>query len=249
MFASRLAFVAPRVHGALRVAHARPGRFVARGKHKVRPRLGVIYPRVPRFVFAHLRISRCPSPGPLTPPPITQTQSFTTTMGAIVVPPATVVPHREGETFNVKGLRLTDHFFTVPLDHFVQPSDDSSMDAPASRETITVFAREVIATSKASDPTFDKQKLPALLFLQGGPGFEAARPTETGGWLCVFAFPNPNTAITAPGRVRCTAVTLTSTGNCYVRHKRTVLSLTLVTVQTDYPDCCPYIVQYSKPRD
>mgnify|MGYP006095706179 CR=1 FL=1 len=34
------------------------------------------------------------------------------------------------------------------------------------------------------------------------------------------------------------------TGNNYTRHIRAVLSLTLVTVQTDYPDCCPYIVQY-----
>ena len=30
----------------------------------------------------------------------------------------------------------------------------------------------------------------------------------------------------------------------YAHHKCAVLSLTLVTVQTDYPDCCPYIVQY-----
>jgi len=33
-------------------------------------------------------------------------------------------------------------------------------------------------------------------------------------------------------------------GVCQIHHKRTVLPLTLVTVQTDYPPCCPYIVQY-----
>ena len=30
---------------------------------------------------------------------------------------ASAVPHRVGDTFRVKGLRLTDHFFDVPLDH------------------------------------------------------------------------------------------------------------------------------------
>ena len=43
--------------------------------------------------------------------------------------------------------------------------------------------REVVAASKVSDPTFDRASMPALLFLQGGPGFEAARPIEANGWL------------------------------------------------------------------
>ena len=37
------------------------------------------------------------------------------------------------------------------------------------------FVREVVAASKVGDPAFDRAALPALLFLQGGPGFEAAR--------------------------------------------------------------------------
>jgi pimeloyl-ACP methyl ester carboxylesterase len=65
------------------------------------------------------------------------------------------------------GLVLTEHEVSVPLDH-AQPGG----------ERITVFAREV------ADP--DGRDRPALLFLQGGPGFEAARPTRhpSGpGWL------------------------------------------------------------------
>jgi pimeloyl-ACP methyl ester carboxylesterase len=100
---------------------------------------------------------------------------------AVVVPRARVVPHRVGERVRVKGFELTEHFFTVPLDHFA--------DASGSAETkvIEVFAREVVSSSKVSDPSFDRSALPALLFLQGGPGFEAARPTEAGGWLAEAA--------------------------------------------------------------
>ena len=34
-----------------------------------------------------------------------------------VMTSASAVPHRIGDTFRVKGLKLTDHFFDVPLDH------------------------------------------------------------------------------------------------------------------------------------
>ena len=57
------------------------------------------------------------------------------------------------------GLVLTEHEFSVPLDH----------DRPDG-ERITVFAREV------ADP--DGRDRPFLVFLQGGPGFEAPRPTR-----------------------------------------------------------------------
>jgi pimeloyl-ACP methyl ester carboxylesterase len=70
-------------------------------------------------------------------------------------------------TVEIPGLVLTEHEFQVPLDHD-EPSGDH----------LTVFAREV------ADP--DGRDLPYLLFLQGGPGFEAPRPTSrpTGpGWL------------------------------------------------------------------
>ena len=95
---------------------------------------------------------------------------------AVVIPTARAVPHRVGERIRVKGFELTEHFFTVPLDHFAADADPDA-------ETLEIFVREVVAASKVGDPAFDRAALPALLFLQGGPGFEAARPTEAGGWL------------------------------------------------------------------
>ena len=95
---------------------------------------------------------------------------------AVVIPTARAVPHRVGERIRVKGFELTEHFFTVPLDHFAADADPDA-------ETLEIFVREVVAASKVGDPAFDRAALPALLFLQGGPGFEAARPAEAGGWL------------------------------------------------------------------
>jgi hypothetical protein len=80
--------------------------------------------------------------------------------------------HRVGDAFRVKGLSLTDHFFTVPLDH----SGNTRRD-----ETIEVFVREVVSLDNA-DPA-KRKDLPCLVYLQGGPGFESPRPTEIGGWL------------------------------------------------------------------
>jgi pimeloyl-ACP methyl ester carboxylesterase len=57
------------------------------------------------------------------------------------------------------GLVLVEHEFAVPLDH-----------ARPGGERISVFAREV------ADP--DGRDRPFLVFLQGGPGFEAPRPTR-----------------------------------------------------------------------
>jgi len=70
-------------------------------------------------------------------------------------------------THATPGLVLTEHEFSAPLDH-ARPGGAS----------IGVFAREV------ADP--DGQDRPFLVFLQGGPGFEAARPTRhptSPGWL------------------------------------------------------------------
>ena len=63
-------------------------------------------------------------------------------------------------------LVLADHRFTVPLDH----------DAPGG-ERIELFAREVRAAGPAAE------RLPWLLFLNGGPGMAAPRPLGDEGWL------------------------------------------------------------------
>ena len=65
------------------------------------------------------------------------------------------------------GLFLTEHEFDVPLRY----SDPDG-------ERIMVFAREVTAP--------DGRDRPFLVFLQGGPGMEAPRPTAhpwAPGWL------------------------------------------------------------------
>jgi pimeloyl-ACP methyl ester carboxylesterase len=65
------------------------------------------------------------------------------------------------------GLTTVEHTFEIPLDH----SDDSS-------ERITVFAREL------ADP--EGRDRPFLVYFQGGPGFEAVRPTRNPnnpGWV------------------------------------------------------------------
>ncbi len=67
--------------------------------------------------------------------------------------------HHSAQTVHAPGLVLTEHELSVPLDH-----------ARPDGEQITVFAREV------ADP--DGRDRPFLVFLQGGPGHEAARPTR-----------------------------------------------------------------------
>jgi pimeloyl-ACP methyl ester carboxylesterase len=62
-------------------------------------------------------------------------------------------------THRPPGLVLTDHRFTVTLDH-----------GDPGGETIEIFAREMVA------PARERDELPWLLFLQGGPGFESPRP-------------------------------------------------------------------------
>jgi pimeloyl-ACP methyl ester carboxylesterase len=70
-------------------------------------------------------------------------------------------------THVIRGLVLTEHEFSVPLDH-----------ARPGGATIGVFAREI------ADP--DGRDRPFLVFFQGGPGFEGVRPTRhptSPGWL------------------------------------------------------------------
>jgi pimeloyl-ACP methyl ester carboxylesterase len=69
-------------------------------------------------------------------------------------------------THHVPGATLTEREHTVPLDH-------AAPDGP----TITVFTREVATPDAAADT-------PYLVFLQGGPGVEATRPTAPpSGWM------------------------------------------------------------------
>jgi pimeloyl-ACP methyl ester carboxylesterase len=68
-------------------------------------------------------------------------------------------------TYRAPGAILTEREHTVPLDH-------TKSDGPQ----ITVFTREVAAPDGADRPY--------LVFLQGGPGYEAARPTSPPtGWM------------------------------------------------------------------
>jgi pimeloyl-ACP methyl ester carboxylesterase len=64
------------------------------------------------------------------------------------------------------GAVLTDHTFSVPLDH-------SRPDG----ERIEIYAREVVAVGREREP------LPWLLFLQGGPGGRSPRPMGRDSWL------------------------------------------------------------------
>ncbi|MFC4906582.1 alpha/beta fold hydrolase [Actinomadura gamaensis] len=70
-------------------------------------------------------------------------------------------------SFRQAGTVVTGHRFLVPLDH-----DDPD------GARIEVFAREVVATANAG-----RDDLPWLLFLQGGPGYGAPRPSGREGWL------------------------------------------------------------------
>jgi pimeloyl-ACP methyl ester carboxylesterase len=68
--------------------------------------------------------------------------------------------------YTIPGLHVRDHELIVPLD-WSRPGDGE----------ITVFAREL------TDPGKRHDDLPGLLYLQGGPGGKAPRPTERDGWI------------------------------------------------------------------
>ncbi|MGJ9401906.1 alpha/beta fold hydrolase [Arthrobacter sp. KK5.5] len=79
--------------------------------------------------------------------------------------------HRVAAVHEFRGMRATEHYFTVPLDH-----------AAPGRETITVFAREVVSLEHA-----DPESLPWLLYLQGGPGGQSPRISSLSGWMAEAA--------------------------------------------------------------
>ena len=86
------------------------------------------------------------------------TATAAASMSAAPVPP-TILPG---------DLLVKEHILKVPLDHSVP-------DGPQ----LELFVRELVLASKADDAS----SLPCLLYLQGGPGFPAARPTAPpSGW-------------------------------------------------------------------
>lgn len=70
----------------------------------------------------------------------------------------------------VPGIRTRDHSVRAPLDHASATAHGS--------ETIEIYAREVVGAEH-----HNPQELPWLLYLQGGPGGSAPRPTTRAGWL------------------------------------------------------------------
>lgn len=69
-------------------------------------------------------------------------------------------------TSRLPGLVVTEHEVTVPLEH-----------GDPGGERISVYARELVASRKRG------RALPWLVYLAGGPGVRAPRPTGRGGWL------------------------------------------------------------------
>jgi pimeloyl-ACP methyl ester carboxylesterase len=69
-------------------------------------------------------------------------------------------------SYRQPGVVLTDHHFTVPLDH-----------ADPAGEAIELYGREAVATDKAD------RDLPWLVYLTGGPGFGANRFIGKQAWL------------------------------------------------------------------
>ncbi|WP_026531788.1 alpha/beta fold hydrolase [Arthrobacter sp. H41] len=78
--------------------------------------------------------------------------------------------YRRGNSYAMRSMLTTEHFFTVPLDHW---------DAGKS-ETIDVFAREYTSSDFTEA---EVATLPWLLFLQGGPGGRGVRTTQLSGWM------------------------------------------------------------------
>ena len=78
-------------------------------------------------------------------------------------------PHRVAGAHQLRGMRTTEHYFTVPLNH-ADPGGD----------TLEVFAREYSSLEHDDDSA---SRLPWLLFLQGGPGGRGNRVTSLGGWM------------------------------------------------------------------
>ncbi|KAG0336953.1 hypothetical protein BG004_007848 [Podila humilis] len=110
--------------------------------------------------------SSSPKPEPIPSPHL---------MSSVPVSPPTLKTTDQGgylrpgpiEIFVSGGLKAFDYYFELPLRH-----NDSSC-----KETITVFARRVVSIEKQADAN----KMPWLIFYQGGPGFGG--PAYNSGWV------------------------------------------------------------------
>ena len=74
-------------------------------------------------------------------------------------------------SYLIPGIRVTDHAVPVPLDWRADAAGHTG------GETITLFARELV------DPVRQREDLPVLVYLQGGPGGKGPRPTGPDGWI------------------------------------------------------------------
>lgn len=81
---------------------------------------------------------------------------------------AASLEHMRTLTYVHHGVTVHEHRFAVPLDHFASVSQGS--------ETIEVFARELVRDGG--------ERLPHLVFLQGGPGGQGPRQGDlASGWI------------------------------------------------------------------
>ena len=111
----------------------------------------------------------------------------------------------------VDRMVLTGHRIDVPLD-WSEPSGAQ----------ISVFAREVVAVEHADDAN-----RPAIVWFQGGPGFEFAFPAQRGGWLeqlltryRVLLLDQRGTGLSTPLEARSLPFADPATLGDYLRHFR-----------------------------
>lgn len=94
-------------------------------------------------------------------------------MSSLTVRPAKLLRRDDADAW--RGAVVSSVLYEVPLVHGVI-TEPASADSGAA--TVTVRAREVRSTDEDAD------KRPWLVYLQGGPGFEALRPANpSSGWL------------------------------------------------------------------
>ncbi|MFW0184894.1 alpha/beta fold hydrolase [Rothia sp. CCM 9418] len=91
--------------------------------------------------------------------------------------------HRQGTTHTVGSFHLIDHWFEVPATHGLALSlgMDAALEHPFAKQTLTIFAREVINVSPELTTSVDER--PLMVYLQGGPGGKSPRLLSDQGWV------------------------------------------------------------------